>query len=216
MNQDDVEYLAVHTAAFPHRNCDRDVIDRWHRERGWSGIGYHYVIINDLHDHLADGTVQEGRPVSRQGAHVLGINDRSIGICCAGHGDQQPHTAAQRASLLHLLSELMDEYPHVTVDTVIGHREVNDLVEEGVVEARYRTSKTCPGKLVDMDEIREQLRALRSGEGEPVAEGRRPTDKQIATALETLGRVPQSVFPNAHDELRSFLLHPEVRSFGEG
>lgn len=218
MTRDDVEYLVVHTAAFQHRNCDRDVIDSWHRQRGWSGIGYHYVILNDLHDHLSDGTVQEGRRASRSGAHVLGINGRSIGICCVGHGDFQPHTDAQRAGLLTLLSDLMDDYPAVTVDRVIGHREVNDLVTEGVVPPRFGTSKTCPGALVDMEEIRRQVRDLRhrSGRGsEEEAEGRRPTDDEIREAVEVLRAVPASVFPNAHDELKEFLLHPEVLGLGE-
>ena len=216
MHRDDVEYLVVHTAAFPHRNCDRDLIDRWHRERGWSGIGYHYVIINDLHDDLEDGTVQEGRPPSRQGAHVLGINGRSIGICCVGHGDRQPHTAAQRRSLLNLLSDLMDQHPNATVDGVIGHREINDLVREGVVDARFRTSKTCPGTMVDMDEIRDQLRELRSREEEPLDEDApRPSDEEIRTALDTLAAIPGSIFPNAHDELRAFLFHPEVLGIAE-
>lgn len=25
---------------------DAEVIDEWHRERGWDGIGYHYIICN--------------------------------------------------------------------------------------------------------------------------------------------------------------------------
>lgn len=216
MTRDDVEYLVVHTAAFPHRNCDRDLIDRWHRDRGWSGIGYHYVIINDLHDELDDGTVQEGRPASQQGAHVLGINERSVGICCVGHGDRQPHTDAQRESLLHLLSELMDQCPRVTVDRIIGHREINDLVREGVVDARFRTSKTCPGTKVDMDEIRKQVRDLRSAAPERRARGRAPSKAKIREALDTLRAVRAETFPNAGDELRAFLSHPEVMGFDEG
>jgi N-acetyl-anhydromuramyl-L-alanine amidase AmpD len=215
MHAEDVEYLVVHTAAFPHRNCDRDLIDRWHRERGWSGIGYHFVIINDLHDELDDGTVQTGRPVHSQGAHALGVNERSLGICCVGHGDREPHTDAQRASLLRLLSDLMDEHPNVTVDGVIGHRELNDLVEEGVLAARYRTSKTCPGTKVDMDEIRSELRTFRRGEGPSEPEGPAPSDADLKEALEVLGRVPGTTFSNAHDELRAFLRHPEVVAFQE-
>lgn len=216
MTHDDVEYLVVHTAAFQHRNCDRDIIDHWHCQRGWSGIGYHYVVLNDRHDDLPAGTVQEGRHRSQPGAHVLGINGRSIGICCAGHGDLQPHTTAQRESLLHLLSDLMDEYPAVTVDKIIGHREVNDLIREGEVPPRYRTSKTCPGTLVDMNEVRSQVRALRDrpvpGEEE---ERPRPTDDEIKATVEVLRAVPPTVFPNAHDELRAFLLHPEVLGLDE-
>lgn len=32
----DPEYLVVHTAAYSGRNCDRDMIDRWHRQKGWT------------------------------------------------------------------------------------------------------------------------------------------------------------------------------------
>lgn len=217
MTGDDVEYLVVHTAAFERHNCDRDMIDRWHRQKGWAGIGYHYVILDDRHDELDDGTVQEGRGLSRMGAHVLGVNGRSIGICCAGHGDRQPHTDAQRNSLLRLLSDLMDDHPHVTIQNIIGHREVNDLVREGHVEARFGTSKTCPGTLVDMDEIRDQVRELRTP---PALENRRddrdgPAAREIKRALNALSALPPTVFPNAHDELRAFLFHPEVRAMLE-
>ena len=39
-------------------------IDRMHRDRNFSMIGYHYVI--DL-----DGTIEEGRPLSMEGAIVI-------------------------------------------------------------------------------------------------------------------------------------------------
>ena len=52
-------------------------IDRWHREKGWLGCGYHKVI-------RRDGTVEDGRPMNKAGAHVRGINRQSIGICLAG------------------------------------------------------------------------------------------------------------------------------------
>jgi hypothetical protein len=81
------KYIVIHTAAYNGRNCDRDMIDQWHRDRGWNGIGYHYTVINDKHDTLEDGTVQAGRDLTIAGAHARGINNRSIGICCIGHGD---------------------------------------------------------------------------------------------------------------------------------
>ncbi len=213
MTPDDVEYLVVHTAAFSGRNCDRDLIDRWHRERGWSGIGYHFVITDDRHDDAEDGTVQPGRPQNRPGAHVLGLNRRSLGICVAGHGDRRDHTETQRRTLLQLLSDLMDEHPRVTVERVIGHREVNDLIRDGVVDARFRTSKTCPGTRVDMDEIRTQLRELRSVDADPGAGGDVPSREEVLQALETLRAVRHHTFPNATDELRAFLSHPEVAHF---
>jgi N-acetylmuramoyl-L-alanine amidase len=210
-----VQYLVVHTAAFEGRNCDRAMIDRWHRERGWSGIGYHYVILNDRHDRHPDGTLQEGRPTSAVGAHTLGLNSRSLGICCVGHGDRAPLTAAQRATLQELLSELMDRH-EVPVDRVIGHREVNQLVQEGHLAREYTTTKSCPGRMVDMDELRRDLVAFRrpplvvEPAGPPVAPA------ELARAVRVLARASTAVFPNAHPELRAFITHPEVLALLEG
>ncbi len=69
---------------------DREVIDKWHRERGWNEIGYHFVITNG---HLVsgskynpdhDGDIQVGRPVGKIGSHCKGHNANSIGICLIG------------------------------------------------------------------------------------------------------------------------------------
>ena len=48
-------------------------IDCWHRERGFNGIGYHYVI-------RLDGKLEKGRDVSLAGAHCRGWNERSVGM----------------------------------------------------------------------------------------------------------------------------------------
>ena len=48
-----------------------------HRARGFSQIGYNYVI--DL-----DGTIEAGRPLTIAGAHCVGYNDHSVGICYIG------------------------------------------------------------------------------------------------------------------------------------
>ena len=55
-------------------SVDVEVIDRWHKARGWRGCGYHYVI-------LIDGTIQFGRMVDEIGAHVKNMNKSSIGVC---------------------------------------------------------------------------------------------------------------------------------------
>jgi N-acetylmuramoyl-L-alanine amidase len=75
-----IKYLVVHCAATPEgRNDKAKDIDRWHRQRGWAGIGYNYVI--DL-----DGTIEPGRDVDRIPAQVAGHNSNSIGICYIGDG----------------------------------------------------------------------------------------------------------------------------------
>jgi N-acetyl-anhydromuramyl-L-alanine amidase AmpD len=99
-------------------------IRRWHtQERGWSDIGYHYLIDRD-------GTVLEGRPVERAGAHAKGHNKTSIGVSCVGgHGGSQDDkfednfTPAQDRALRKLIAQLRMEYPAIT--TIMGHNEVS-------------------------------------------------------------------------------------------
>ena len=93
-------------------------IDRWHRDRGWKGIGYHYVV--DIY-----GTIETGRALIEQGAHCTGHNRHSLGICYIGGLDEdgQPcdtRTAAQKASLLHLIRALKTQFPQAKV---YGHRD---------------------------------------------------------------------------------------------
>ena len=93
-------------------------IDRWHREQGYTMIGYHYVI-------LLDGTVETGRPVDLPGAHTAGHNADSIGICYIGGLDhygksKDTRTKQQRHALKQLIDELQTRFPNATVH---GHRE---------------------------------------------------------------------------------------------
>ncbi|MDR2147714.1 MAG: N-acetylmuramoyl-L-alanine amidase [Tannerella sp.] len=93
-------------------------IDSWHKRQGWKGIGYHYVI-------LLDGTVETGRPESETGAHTVGQNPHSIGICYIGGLDsagkpKDTRTDAQKAAMHKLVAGLLKKYPGATVH---GHNE---------------------------------------------------------------------------------------------
>lgn len=102
-----------------------DDIRRWHTApvnkggRGWKDIGYHFVV------HL-DGSIHAGRPLEQSGAHCLGHNRDSIGICyvggCAADGKtpKDTRTPAQKAALRKLVAELRQQYPAATLH---GHRE---------------------------------------------------------------------------------------------
>ena len=73
-----ITLIIIHCSAVrPYQTSTAAQIDSWHRARGWNGIGYHYVI-------LRDGTVQPGRPEDAVGAHCVGHNAHSIGICYEG------------------------------------------------------------------------------------------------------------------------------------
>ena len=93
-----ITLLIVHcTATSAGREVSLSEVDQWHRQRGWKGIGYHYLI-------RLDGTVEHGRPEAEIGAHCQNHNEHSIGICYVGGLDNlnrpaDTRTPAQRLSL---------------------------------------------------------------------------------------------------------------------
>lgn len=97
-------------------------IRRWHVEdRGWSDIGYHYLIDRD-------GTVTEGRSLDRTGAHAKGHNKGSVGISLfGGHGGnvadkfEDNFTEDQNRALRDLIDKLKSDHP---ITKIIGHNEV--------------------------------------------------------------------------------------------
>ena len=70
--------IIIHCSATP-KGVDYNAadIDRWHKKRGFRKIGYHYVI-------KIDGKIEKGREENEMGAHCLGQNMESIGICYIG------------------------------------------------------------------------------------------------------------------------------------
>ena len=104
-------------------------IDKWHKERGWKGFGYHWYIDRE-------GGRHAGRDLADVGAGVYGHNEKSIHICLAGgHGsrsDDNPldnFTEAQLRELRSLIATMKDRYGQNL--KVRGHNEVSH--------------KACPG-----------------------------------------------------------------------
>ena len=146
-------YIVWHTAADPRDNGNQDTtaaeIRTWHLARGWSDIGYHFVI-------RKNGNVEKGKNESLPGSHVRGLNNQSLGICFSGHGDMQPLTPEQIEAGIKLTIALMRKYD-IPVANVIGHREVNDLIKAGKLSEEYKTTKSCPGSKVNMQIIRAKI-----------------------------------------------------------
>lgn len=101
----EINRIILHCSATPEgANFTAADIRSWHLARGWSDIGYHYVI-------GIDGTVESGRCISKQGAHTKGHNKDSIGICYIGgvDSDRKPIntlTWDQRVSIKQLCRSL--------------------------------------------------------------------------------------------------------------
>lgn len=116
-----VDTIWVHCSATkPSQDIGVSIITEWHKAKGWSDIGYHFVI-------RRSGQIENGRPETEQGAHVYGYNKNSIGICMIGGLDDMGKpdanfTFAQYQSLIELIQELKSKYGMQV--RVRGHRDV--------------------------------------------------------------------------------------------
>ena len=135
-----IDKIILHCAATPEgKDFTVGNIRNWHLQRGFTDIGYHFVIYRD-------GSVHRGRPVEYAGAHTTGQNQNSIGICyiggCAADGrtPKDTRTPEQRFALFKLVHELMQKY-NISISKVFGHREF--------------ANKACPS--FDMNIFRKEL-----------------------------------------------------------
>lgn len=117
-----INEIIVHCSATAEgKDYTVDTIRKWHLQRGFSDIGYHYVVYRD-------GSVHEGRKEDVVGAHCQGHNSHSIGVCyiggCAADGrtPKDTRTEAQKVSLTALIKELRHKYPNAAVRS---HRDYN-------------------------------------------------------------------------------------------
>lgn len=93
-------------------------IHGWHKNNGWSGIGYHYVI-------RKDGTIERGRPEWAIGAHAYGENSHTIGVHLSGDFQQATPTDAQIESTAMLLANICTDYGiAIDRDYIVGHRDL--------------------------------------------------------------------------------------------
>ncbi len=122
------DYIVLHHA--DASRCTVRDVHRWHQNKGWSGIGYHFFVAKD-------GAVYRGRPVNTVGAHCLNYNASSIGICAEGDFERESMPPQQWRAILELVRELKKTYPQARV---VGHRDL--------------MATACPGKYYPLQEIK--------------------------------------------------------------
>jgi N-acetyl-anhydromuramyl-L-alanine amidase AmpD len=124
--------IIIHHSASDTDNINS--IHNYHKNRkGWSGCGYHYVIHKN-------GDIFEGRGKNIVGAHTLGENHDSIGICVCGDLNKSEMTPHQKNSLKELLVYLLAQYERIQI---YGHNNFNKT--------------DCPGKNFDSEIIFEAI-----------------------------------------------------------
>lgn len=129
-----IKGIILHCSAEPEgRDTQPKQIEYYHHQRGFTSIGYHYLI-------TLDGTVWETRPIIYSGAHCEGKNGNYIGICYIGGMNKeytQPkdtRTDAQKESLFTLVTVLMKEH-NLKLDDIYGHYQFS--------------KKACPSFKID-------------------------------------------------------------------
>ncbi len=116
-----IDSIIIHCSASSSPFHDNvETIERWHKDRGFKQIGYHWVITRD-------GKLHQGRPEQVVGAHVEGHNKTSLGICLTGDKEFTPE---QMETLKLWVKHTMKRYS-IAGEKVFGHRDFNK-------------HKTCP------------------------------------------------------------------------
>ncbi|MHC4547887.1 MAG: peptidoglycan recognition protein family protein [Planctomycetota bacterium] len=144
----DWRYIVIHHMVAAQGSAA--VIHRMHKQRGWEGLGYHFVIGNG--SLTADGLVEVGYRWTQQakGAHARarpGDDNRwnlhGIGICLVGDFTRTAPTRRQQESLVRLVRALRAAYG-IPVENVVPHRFIRPTV--------------CPGPRFPWQEFRARIR----------------------------------------------------------
>ena len=106
-----INSIIIHcTATQEGRDVTVEQIREMHvKQNHWIDIGYHYVIYRD-------GTIKEGRPLEKAGAHVKNHNAHSIGVCYVGgltkdgKHSKDTRTIEQKIALFQLVYDLMGRF----------------------------------------------------------------------------------------------------------
>ena len=121
------EMIVLHHAAA--KSCSPQDIHSWHINRGWSGVGYHFIV-------RKDGQIYRGRPENMVGAHATNYNSKSIGICFEGDYTVESMPKAQLEAGKELVAYLKDKYK---ITNIKAHRDL--------------MATSCPGQNFPFDEI---------------------------------------------------------------
>ena len=153
-------WIIIHHSATPTGGAA--AFDKMHRAKGWDELGYHFVIGNGTD--TGNGQIEVGSrwPKQKWGAHAKTpdnrYNEHGIGICLVGNFDVNHPTQQQLRSLNKLVAYLMATY-HIPADHVLGHRDTK--------------STDCPGRNLNVAQVRRTAVQTLAAAGEPIPHGSR-------------------------------------------
>jgi len=139
------KYIIIHHSATDSGNANS--LYDLHNRRGFSGLGYDFIIDNGTGS-KQDGQIEvSGRWVKQiDGAHCLagGMNHQGIGICLVGNFSRERVSSKQLDSLVYLVN-LLRKYYGIPQEKILGHGQVPGAATE------------CPGLRFPWDEFKSRL-----------------------------------------------------------
>ncbi|MBN1354490.1 MAG: N-acetylmuramoyl-L-alanine amidase [Candidatus Omnitrophica bacterium] len=139
------KYIIIHHSATDAGNSMQ--FNASHIQRGWKGVGYHFIIDNGTLG-KDDGQIEMGpRWIKQQnGAHCKAgdMNEKGIGVCLVGNFSKDRPTRKQMQSLKYLVNKLRNYYK-IPKNRIMGHGDVKGAKTE------------CPGKRFSVKRFRATL-----------------------------------------------------------
>ena len=148
--------------------CSAEDIHRWHKNNGWAGAGYHFLV-------RKNGKVYRLRPEQYVGAHASGSNSDSIGICFEGNFDKEQMCTAQINAGKELVAYLKEKYK---ISKVQRHKDVCSTSCPGasfpfskITSTAKTTSPQVPGTAVNNNQLGYRAHCQSYGWLDPVRDG---------------------------------------------
>ena len=124
------EQIVLHHSGVTVRQSVETIHNYHKNTNGWSGIGYHFYV-------RTTGEIYRGRPENTVGAHAVGANYNSIGICFEGNFSKEKMGEKQIKAGQELVAYLKEKY---AISKVVRHRDVDN--------------SECPGNDFPFNEIK--------------------------------------------------------------
>jgi len=160
----EVENIIVHHSAGSNNATDfvqvvRDIYILHTQNRGWSDIGYNYLI--DPEGRIYAGRdPADGEQDKVRGAHFCASNSGTMGICLLGNFEEIQATDTTYAALKNLLSWKISKEDQLTATGINPHPLNSNLPQ--IAGHQDGCSTLCPGQFVydQLPSIREQVEAI--------------------------------------------------------
>ena len=194
------DQIVIHHTGCNDIDASAEEIHAWHKNNGWAGIGYHYVI-------RKDGTIERGRPEWAIGSHAYGENSHTVGIHLSGDFEQTEPTAEQVDRCGALVADICDRYGiPIERGYIVGHGELMPTSCPGVNLQSLLDDGTITGKAIF---YYNQTHGIEAGEAESEPPAEQDGGKQGGRGAErynTFDAVPDWAQPTIRKMLNKGLL----------